>query len=170
MSYSFTAPDLLTQWNVKGMAWTQGLATGRLERQLITRKQLMIQPNMPRFLREGDSATLMAKVMNLTDSDLTVTVDFSFVIENSQLSTLNSQLIQVPAHGTVPVLFPVYAPVGGTVATYKFVAAASQHSDGEQGPLPLLTNRQAVTQSVSMYMNGKGTKQYSMSLPTSTTI
>ena len=170
VSYSFTAPDLLTQWNVKGMAWTQGLATGRLERQLITRKQLMIQPNMPRFLREGDSATLMAKVMNLTDSDLTVTVDFSFVIENSQLSTLNSQLIQVPAHGTVPVLFPVYAPVGGTVATYKFVAAASQHSDGEQGPLPLLTNRQAVTQSVSMYMNGKGTKQYSMSLPTSTTI
>ncbi len=183
VSYSFTAPDLLTQWNVKGLAWTQELATGSLERQLITRKELMIQPNMPRFLREGDTATLMAKVMNLTDSDLTVTVDFSFEIENgelrienypgatlnSQLSTLNSQLITVPAHGTVPVLFPVYAPVGGTVATYKFVAKAARHSDGEQGPLPLLTNRQAVTQSVSMYMNGKGTKQYAMSLPVSTT-
>ena len=88
---------------------------------------------------------------------------------NSQFSTLNSQLITVPAHGTVPVLFPVYAPVGGTVATYKFVAKAARHSDGEQGPLPLLTNRQAVTQSVSMYMNGKGTKQYAMSLPVSTT-
>ena len=183
VSYSFTAPDLLTQWNVKGLAWTQELATGTLERQLITRKELMIQPNMPRFLREGDTATLMAKVMNLTDSDLTVTVDFSFEIENgelrienypgaaanSQFSILNSQLITVPAHGTVPVLFPVYAPVGGTVATYKFVAKAARHSDGEQGPLPLLTNRQAVTQSVSMYMNGKGTKQYAMSLPVSTT-
>ena len=183
VSYSFTAPDLLTQWNVKGLAWTQELATGSLERQLITRKELMIQPNMPRFLREGDTATLMAKVMNLTDSDLTVTVDFSFEIENgewrienypgaaanSQFSILNSQLITVPARGTVPVLFPVYAPVGGTVATYKFVAKAARHSDGEQGPLPLLTNRQAVTQSVSMYMNGKGTKQYAMSLPVSTT-
>ena len=183
VSYSFTAPDLLTQWNVKGLAWTQELATGSLERQLITRKELMIQPNMPRFLREGDTATLMAKVMNLTDSDLTVTVDFSFEIENgelrienypgaaanSQFSILNSQLITVSAHGTVPVLFPVYAPVGGTVATYKFVAKAARHSDGEQGPLPLLTNRQAVTQSVSMYMNGKGTKQYAMSLPVSTT-
>ena len=100
VSYSFTAPDLLTQWNVKGLAWTQELATGQLERQLITRKELMIQPNMPRFLREGDTATLMAKVMNLTDSDLTVKVDFSFEIPNasnvsgdkpSQFSILNSQ-------------------------------------------------------------------------------
>ena len=110
VSYSFTAPDLLTQWNVKGLAWTPELATGSLERQLITRKELMIQPNMPRFLREGDTATLMAKVMNLTDSDLTVTVDFSFEIENgelrienypgaaanSQFSILNSQLITHP--------------------------------------------------------------------------
>ena len=183
VNYSFTAPDLLTQWNVKGLAWTQELATGQLERQLITRKELMIQPNMPRFLREGDTATLMAKVMNLTDSDMTVKVEFSFMIENSQFSILNSQFITVPAHGTVPVLFPVTVPVGGTVATYKYVATATSPlergtpkaggmihlSDGEQGPLPLLTNRQAVTQSVSMYMNGKGTKQYTMSIPASTT-
>ena len=126
VNYSFTAPDLLTQWNVKGLAWTQELATGQLERQLITRKELMIQPNMPRFLREGDTATLMAKVMNLTDSDMTVTVDFSFVIENSKLSTFNSQLLQVPARGTVPVLFPVTVPMGGTVATYKYVATATR--------------------------------------------
>ena len=169
VSYSFTAPDLLTQWNVKGLAWTRELATGQLERQLITRKELMIQPNMPRFLREGDTATLMAKVMNLTDSDLTVNVDFSFAIEKSQFTILNSQLIKVPVHGTVPVQFTVTVPVGGTVATYKYVATATHHSDGEQGPLPLLTNRQAVTQSVSMYMNGKGTKRYTMSIPTSTT-
>ena len=183
VSYSFTAPDLLTQWNVKGLAWTPELATGQLERQLMTRKELMIQPNMPRFLREGDTATLMAKVMNLTDSDLTVTVDFSFEIENgewrmknsqgaaanSQFSILNSQLIKVPARGSASVSFPVTVPVGGTVATYKYVATAAHHSDAEQGPLPLLTNRQVVTQSVSMYMNGKGTKQYSMSLPASTT-
>ena len=183
ITYSFTAPDLLTQWNIKGIAWTQDLAIGTLERTLVTQKQLMIQPNMPRFLREGDTATLMAKVMNLTDSDLTVTVDFSFEIENgelrmenypgaaanSQFSIFNSQLIKVPAQGSASVSFPVTVPVGGTVATYKFVAKATNHSDGEQGPLPLLTNRQAVTQSVSMYMNGKGSKQYTMSLPTSTT-
>ena len=183
VTYSFTAPDLLTQWNIKGIAWTKDLAIGNLERNLVTQKQLMIQPNMPRFLREGDTATLMAKVMNLTDSDLTVTVDFSFEIENgelrkenypgaaanSQFSIFNSQLIKVPAQGSASVSFPVTVPVGGTVATYKFVAKATNHSDGEQGPLPLLTNRQAVTQSVSMYMNGKGSKQYTMSLPTSTT-
>ena len=168
VSYSFTAPDLLTQWNVKGLAWTQELATGSLERQLITRKELMIQPNMPRFLREGDTATLLAKVMNLTDSGQTVTVDFSFSIPGRTLVS-DSRKVVVSARGTVPVQFKVIVPEGGTVATYKFVAKAAKHSDGEQGPLPLLTNRQAVTQSVSMYMNGKGTKQYSMSLPASTT-
>ncbi|MBQ6683377.1 MAG: hypothetical protein IJM74_04675, partial [Bacteroidales bacterium] len=168
VSYSFTAPDLLTQWNVKGLAWTQELATGSLERQLITRKELMIQPNMPRFLREGDTATLMAKVMNLTDSAFAVKVEFSFDIPGRTLVS-DSLHVVVPARGTVPVQFDVIVPEGGTVATYKFVAKAARHSDGEQGPLPLLTNRQAVTQSVSMYMNGKGTKQYTMSLPTSST-
>ena len=168
VSYSFTAPDLLTQWNVKGLAWTQELATGSLERQFITRKELMIQPNMPRFLREGDTATLMAKVMNLTDSAFAVKVEFSFDIPGRTLVS-DSLHVVVPARGTVPVQFNVIVPEGGTVATYKFVAKAARHSDGEQGPLPLLTNRQAVTQSVSMYMNGKGTKQYTMRLPTSST-
>ncbi len=168
VSYSFTAPDLLTQWNVKGLAWTQELATGSLERQLITRKELMIQPNMPRFLREGDTATLMAKVMNLTDSAFAVKVEFSFDIPGRTLVSDSLQVVFL-ARGTVPVQFKVIVPEGGTVATYKFVAKAARHSDGEQGPLPLLTNRQAVTQSVSMYMNGKGTKQYTMNLPTSST-
>lgn len=168
VSYSFTAPDLLTQWNVKGLAWTRELATGSLERQLVTRKELMIQPNMPRFLREGDTATLMAKVMNLTDSDMTVKVEFSFDIPR-QAVVAESREVVVAARGTAAVQFSVVVPVGGTVATYKYIATAARHSDGEQGPLPLLTNRQAVTQSVSMYMNGKGTKQYTMTLPTSTT-
>ena len=65
--------------------------------------------------------------------------------------------------------FPVTVPVGGSVATYRFVATAAHHSDGEQGPLPLLTNRQAVTQSVSMYSNGKESKEYTMQLPASKT-
>ena len=173
VSYSFTVPDLLTQWNVKGLAWTRDLAIGQVERSLVTQKQLMIQPNMPRFLREGDTATLMAKVMNLTDSDMTVTVDFSFEIPATTQRPMqhhsDSREVHLPAHGNAMVAFPVTVPVGGTVGTYRFMACASHHSDGEQGPLPLLTNRQAVTTSVSMFMNGKGSKEYTMSLPTSST-
>ena len=183
VTYSFTAPDLLTQWNIEGLAWTRDLSTGHLQRQLITRKELMIQPNMPRFLREGDTTTLLAKVINLTDSTLNVKVDFSFEYPeapaNSQFSTegrrppvepiVNSQFLSLPPHGTVPVAFTVTVPVGGTVATYKYVATATNFSDGEQGPLPLLTNRQAVTQSVSMFTNGKGSKEYTLALPASPT-
>ena len=172
LEYSFTAPDLLTEWDVKGLAWTRDLSVGNVERKLITRKQLMVQPNMPRFLREGDSATLMAKVMNLTDSTLTTEVHFSFTFPTTDGKGREQEAVRrvtVGAHGSEQVLFPVVVTAGGTVATYKFVATAGQHSDGEQGPLPLLTNRQAVTRSVSMYMNGAGSKQYAMELPASTT-
>ena len=172
VEYGFTAPDLLTEWDVKGLAWTRDLAVGNVERKLITRKQLMVQPNMPRFLREGDSATLMAKVMNLTDSVLAAEVQFSFTVPAADGKGCEQKAVKrvtVGAHGSEQVLFPVAVTVGGTVATYKFVATAGQHSDGEQGPLPLLTNRQAVTRSVSMYMNGAGSKQYAVELPASTT-
>lgn len=173
VSYSFVAPDLLTQWNVRGVAWTQDLAIGQVERSLVTQKQLMVQPNMPRFLREGDTAMLMAKVVNLTDSDMVVTVDFSFDIPATgrlpQQHQAESCQVRLPARGSAQVEFPVDAAVGGTVATYRYIARSGRHSDGEQGPLPLLPNRQAVTQSISMFMNGAGVKDYTLALPTSTT-
>ncbi len=172
VEYSFTAPDLLTEWDVKGLAWTRDLAVGNVERKLITRKQLMVQPNMPRFLREGDTATLMAKVMNQTDSTLTAEVSFRLAIpllDGKEYTQEGRQTVKVGARGTASVLFPVTVPVGGTVATYRFTASGGQHSDGEQGPLPLLTNRQSVTRSLSMYMNGAGSKRYDMDIPTSPT-
>lgn len=168
VSFTFTAPDLLTQWNAQAFAWTRDLSTGSAKRQLVTQKQLMIQPNMPRFLREGDTASLMAKVSNLTDSAMRVTVDFNFEISGAAPIEA-ARTILLPANGTVGVSFPVRAVCGGTVATYRFTARGSRHSDGEQGALPLLTNRQAVTASVSMYANGSEAKHYSLELPTSET-
>ena len=163
LRYSFTAPDLLTQWNINALAWTTDIRTGTLQRKLVTQKKLMVQPNMPRFLREGDTATLMAKVSNLTDSAMEVTVELAFDGKEQQ------QRLLVPARGSAKASFAVSAPAGGTVATYRFVARGDKHSDGEQGPLPILTSRQAVTQSVSMYINGVGSKDYSIELPASQT-
>ena len=168
VSYSFTAPDLLTSWSINGLAWTPDLSIGTVQNSLITQKQLMIQPNMPRFLREGDKAQLLAKVTNLTDSTLNLTVAFEFAIQGHPTQS-SSVSLSVPPHDVLPVSFPVEAPVGGIMATYKFVAFNDHFSDGEQGPLPLPTNRQAVTTSVSMYHNGTGTKDYSIQLPQSAT-
>ena len=171
VSYSFVVPDNLTRWNVKGVAWTQDLAIGQVERSLITQKQLMVQPNMPRFLREGDTATLLAKVTNLTDSDMVARVDFCFDIPATGCLPQQHQgagcEVHLPARGSAQVEFTVVAVVGGTVATYRYTARSGRYSDGEQGPLPLLTNRQAVTRSVSMFMNGKGERDYTLRLPAS---
>ena len=178
ITYSFTAPDLLTKWNIRGFAWTDDLATGSLAKSLVTQKQLMIQPNMPRFLREGDEAQLLAKVANQTDSTLQVTVACELAIPGQPLPTSTQQLTLKP-HAIESVAFPVTATTGGIMATYKMVAYGDHHSDGEQGPLPLLTNRQAVTTSVSMFMNGVNSemsgshnsqiKQYAIPLPLSST-
>lgn len=169
---TFTVPDLLTEWSVRGMAWTPDLAVGHVERSLVTQKQLMVQPNMPRFLREGDTAVLMARVSNLTDSDCVAAVDFAFTIPTApqlQNCQTDSREVLLPAHGSAMVAFTVVVPVGGTVGTYRFEACAGRHRDGEQGPLPLLTNRQAVTKSVSMFANGEGSKSYALALPDSPT-
>ena len=178
ITYSFTAPDLLTKWNLRGFAWNDLLATGSLAKSLVTQKQLMIQPNMPRFLREGDKAQLLAKVSNQTDSTLQVTVACELAIPGQPLPTSTQQLTLKP-HAIESVAFPVTATTGGIMATYKMVAYGDHHSDGEQGPLPLLTNRQAVTTSVSMFMNGVNSemsgshnsqiKQYAIPLPLSST-
>ena len=166
--YSFTAPDLLTTWDLCGFAWTDDLATGTIEKRLVTQKPLMVQPNMPRFLREGDEAQLLAKVSNLTDTAMTVSVTFEFAIAGQPLQTGFRQLVLKP-HAVESVTFPVKATVGGVMATYKIVARATNHSDGEQGPLPILTNRQAVTTSLSMFHNGTDTKHYALLLPLSST-
>ena len=168
VTFSFTAPDLLTKWNLRGFAWNDLLATGSLAKSLVTQKQLMIQPNMPRFLREGDKAQLLAKVSNQTDSTLQVTVVCELSIPGQPLQASTQQLALRP-HAVESVSFPVSATTGGIMATYKMLAYTTHHSDGEQGPLPILTSRQAVTTSVAMYMNAPGTKHYAIPLPLSST-
>ena len=73
-TYSFRVPELLTRWNVRGVAFTNDLKIGSLDKSLVTSKSLMVQPNIPRFIRHGDSLMLMAKVVNLTDVDRQVKV------------------------------------------------------------------------------------------------
>ena len=76
VSFSFTMPESLTQWKWMTLAHTRDLAFGYSEKTIITQKQLMVQPNAPRFLREGDKINLSVKVVNLTDSEMTGQMGF----------------------------------------------------------------------------------------------
>ena len=162
VTYRFTVPELLTRWNVRGLAVTKDIKIGSLDKKLVTQKPLMVQPNMPRFLRHGDSLSLMAKVV-LNDADTPKDVTVTFQLTDAATGNmLCNHTEHVTVKDAAQVMFDVEVPRNVYVATYKIVATAEGMSDGEQGQVPVVTNRQAVTLSQAMYINGAGEKRYSM--------
>jgi hypothetical protein len=144
----FTMPDALTQWRLTGFAWTDDYALGYLDHTLQTQKELMVQPLMPRFLRQGDTVELRAKVANLSDSALTVRVEFEVGGDSS------SSILRVGAHASGVATFRFPVPEGERVMPYKVVARGAHHSDGEGGRLPVLSNKERVTTSRLLYVAG----------------
>ena len=162
-TYRFTVPELLTRWNVKGLAVTRDLKIGTLDRTLVTSKPLMVQPNMPRFLRSGDSLSLMAKVVVAEPKSAPALVEVAFLLTDAATGdTLCHHAEEVLVKDAAQVMFDVEVPHNVYVATYKIVATTDGMSDGEQGQVPVVTNRQAVTVSQALYINGAGEKRFSM--------
>ena len=167
--YRFRVPELLTRWSIKGLAFTDDLKIGTLDKSLVTQKPLMVQPNIPRFLRHGDSIVLMAKVVNLTDNDSQVRVMFTLSDQNTPM-ILKEQIVAVSAQGSTQVLFPISdLPRDLYVATYEITARTldeqgPQYSDGERGQIPVVSDRQAVTLSQPIYINGVSEKDFTFHL------
>ena len=164
-TFEFVAPDLLTQWDVRGIAWTQDLKSGTLQETVITQKELMVVPNVPRFLRHGDRVSMMVKVGNMSDEEQSVAVclEMSDASTGKAFTDLPSQRITISAGGSEAVAFEFDVPDNIFVATYRVSARGEHHSDGEMGAVVVLPNRQMVTESMSMYLNGSGEKHYQMS-------
>lgn len=168
ISFGFTIPEALTQWKFQAMAHTKDLAFGYSTANVVTQKPLMVQPNAPRFLREGDKMEFSAKLVNMTDKELTGTV---------QLELFNAATNQ-PADGWFRNMYPVQyftveAGHSGAVKfsidvpyqynsalVYRFVAKAGDNSDGEEASLPVLTNSMLVTESMPLPMRGNGAKNF----------
>lgn len=169
VEFSFTMPEALTTWKFQALAHTQDLAFGYSTRELITQKQLMVQPNMPRFLREGDKMEWAAKIVNLSETELTGQAELE-VLDAATNQPLDSrfhvivprQYFTVAAGQSDVVKFEVDIPFQFDKAvTYRMVARAGQYADGEEASLPVLSNRMLVTESIPIYINGAGTRQFS---------
>lgn len=166
-TYRFTVPELLSRWNVRGLAITKDLKIGTMDKTLVTSKPLMVQPNIPRFLRHGDSISLMAKVVLAEPSSASQTVTVTFLLTDAATGdtiTLQHETVQV--NDAAQVMFDVAVPQNVYVATYQIVAVAEGMSDGERGQLPVVSNRQAVTVSQALYINGPGEKTFQFPLST----
>ncbi|MDH7516356.1 MAG: alpha-2-macroglobulin family protein, partial [Bacteroidota bacterium] len=164
---SFTVPEALTRWKLQAFAHTPDMKTGSLTRTAITQKELMVVPNAPRFLREGDEMEFPVKVSNLIDTVLEGTATFE-VFDALTMQPLNAAfgLAATPkpfrcarGAGTV-VSWSLRVPESVDAVVYRVIARAGAFSDGEEAPLPVLPNRMLVTESMPMNIRGRQTRTF----------
>jgi len=168
VSFSFTVPEALTRWKGMILAHTKDLAFGYSEKSIVTQKQLMVQPNLPRFLREGDRMELGVKVVNLSDSEMTGQIELQLtdpttgqtadgIFSNRQAN----QYFTVAAGQSTVAGFPIDIPYQyNKPLTYRIIARSKTYSDGEEATLPVVSNRMLVTESLPLNMPGDGTKEF----------
>ena len=168
ISFSFTMPEALTQWKFQALAHTKDLAFGYSTKNIITQKELMVQPNAPRFLREGDRIELSSKVVNMSEKELTGTVQLE-LLNASNMQPVDgwfenmypTQYFTAEAGKSAVVNFTIQIPYlfNGAVI-YRFKAISGNYSDGEEAALPVVSNRMLVTESMPLNMRGSNSKSF----------
>ncbi len=157
---SFTMNEALTRWKFMGLAHTKDLKYALTTREVVTQKELMVQPNPPRFVREGDELVFTARVANLTDEPLTGTAELE-LLDAASGASLNrafgvnatEKSVQIDAKGNTLVSWSLNVPAGVTNAlTHRVFVRAGDFSDGEESTLPVLTNRMMVTETIPFFV------------------
>ncbi len=163
ISFSFTMPESVTTWKWMTLAHTRNLAFGYQEQTIITQKELMVQPNVPRFLREGDRIDLSGKISNLTQKEITGQIELRLLdaetlnpVDGWFQNVIPNQYFTAGAGESVPVSFSIAIPAQYTrPLIYRMVARSGNLSDGEEGIIPVVTNRILVTSSVPLNISGR---------------
>lgn len=163
---SFTIPESLTRWKLQGFAHNNELMSGYFEKFVQTQKPLMVVPNMPRFLREGDIVVLSAKVVNMGEEkqsgQVKLTLTNPFNGKKLDLTNgISTQSFTVETGQSKEVHFTLTVPKDLGAVTYRIEAQNDQspaYADGEEATLPILTNRILVTESLPLHISGKGSK------------
>lgn len=165
---SFTMPEALTKWKLQGFAHNAALMSGYFEKYVQTSKRLMVVPNAPRFLREGDTMRFSAKVVNMDTVAQcgNVTLQFRSALTDEVVPMLVGSSVmpfEVQPGKSEEVHFQIAVPEGVGAVTYRMVATNLEtpaFADGEEKTLPVLTNRMLVTESLPLYISGKGHKTF----------
>ncbi len=162
----FTTPELLTKWNLQGFAYTASLMTGSFKGQVVTAKEIMLETQAPRFVRQGDVLDFTAKISNTMESDAKVVAALSLTdaITGRSLDIIEGQTrktLSVAAGSTAQVSFRIRVPGGDLAAmTYVMTAQTSGHSDGMKETIPVLTNRTQVVQAMTLFNNGNEKRSF----------
>ena len=159
----FTLPESVTTWKFMGLAHDKEMRNGLLVDEAVAQKTVMVQPNMPRFLREGDKATIVAKLSNTSDKKVSGNARMQIIDpETNKVVWQKTQGYHIDANGSATVAFDVQGLKEG-VYINKVVAAGNGYSDGEQHYLPVLSNRELVTNTLPITLHQQGEQSFDLS-------
>lgn len=172
VEFSFTTPEALTTWKWMLLAHTKDLAFGAGEQTMITQKELMVQPDAPRFLREGDRINFSAKIANMTGREITGQAVLQLIDPSTGeiadavfQNKVPAQQFTVAEGGSFPAFFSLNVPFNyNKPVSWRIIASAKSSgttvSDGEEALLPVITNRMLVTETLNLPVKGTGTKHF----------
>jgi uncharacterized protein YfaS (alpha-2-macroglobulin family) len=166
----FKIPESLTTWKMMGFAHTKDIKYGSITNELKTQKDLMVVPNDPRFFRQNDKIVFPVKISNLSKSKLSGTARLELfdaitmkpiegIFDKKETADKN---FDVDAEGNIVVKWKLNIPDYISAVSYKVMAKSGNFSDGEQKPVPVLTNRMLVTESLPLPIRGNQTKDYEL--------
>ena len=159
----FTLPESVTTWKFMGLAHDKEMRNGLLVDEAVAQKTVMVQPNMPRFLREGDKATIVAKLSNTSDKKVSGNARMQIIDpETNKVVWQKTQGYHIDANGSATIAFDVQGLKEG-VYINKVVAAGNGYSDGEQHYLPVLSNRELVVNTLPITLHQKGEQNFDLS-------
>ncbi|MQN81306.1 alpha-2-macroglobulin [Prevotella copri] len=159
----FTLPESVTTWKFMGLAHDKEMRNGLLVDEAVAQKTVMVQPNMPRFLREGDKAIIVVKLFNTSDKKVSGNTRMQILDpETNKVVWQKTQNYSIDAEGSATISFDVQGLKEG-VYINKVVAAGNGYSDGEQHYLPVLSNRELVVNTLPITLHQKGEQNFDLS-------
>lgn len=163
VAINFTLPESVTTWKFMGLAHDKEMRNGCLVDEAVAQKTVMVQPNMPRFLREGDKSCIVVKLFNTSDKKVNGNARMQILdAETQKVVWQKTQGYRIDAEGSATVSFDVQGLKEG-VYINKVVAAGTGYSDGEQHYLPVLSNRELVVNTLPITLHQKGEQNLDLS-------
>lgn len=162
---TFTVPNANTTWRFNAMAFTTDMLTASVSRSVVASKKVMVQPNLPRFMRCGDRVRIDATVMNNSESalDIKTTVEI-FDPATGKIEATADTVMTVAAGASGVMGYTLTAPDSAPFMGYRVKSSADGNSDGEQALIPVLPYTTPVIETVPFYMSPDSTSM-SVQLP-----
>ena len=164
---SFKAPEALSRWKFLGLAHTKDLKYASITKEIITQKELMVTPNIPRFFREGDKMNISVKINNLTDNDIQGQTEMQILdaythepLDNLFANKEKQKSFAAKKKQSASATWSISIPEGLYAVIVRTTAKSGRHSDGEEMVIPVLTNRMLVTESLPLPIRGNQTKNF----------